>query len=77
MQIFSKLLVVSESSIKIKVTLHRALIVILLTFFFSWDSLYARPNSHYEAWSCKKKKHKKLKYAGNPFRKNLQLKHIC
>ena len=20
-------------------------------FFFNWDSLYARPNSHYKAWS--------------------------
>ena len=23
-------------------------------FFFNWDSLYARLNSHYEAWSYKK-----------------------
>ena len=29
--------------------------------FFCWDSLYARLNSHYEAWSYKKKKHKKIK----------------
>ena len=28
-------------------------------FFFNWDSLHARLNSHYEAWSYKKKKHKK------------------
>ena len=27
--------------------------------FFNWDSLHARLNSHYEAWSYKKKKHKK------------------
>ena len=28
----------------------------LFFFFFNWDSLYARLNSHYEAWSYKKKK---------------------
>ena len=27
--------------------------------FFNWDSLHARLNSHHEAWSYKKKKHKK------------------
>ena len=27
--------------------------------FFNWDSLHARLNSHYKAWSYKKKKHKK------------------
>ena len=26
-----------------------------------WDSLHARLNSHYKAWSYKKKKHKKIK----------------
>ena len=30
-------------------------------FFFNWDSFYTRLNSHYEAWSYKKKKHKKVK----------------
>ena len=30
-------------------------------FFFNWDSLHARLNSHYEAWSYKKKKYKKIK----------------
>ena len=30
-------------------------------FFFDWDSLHARLNSHYKAWSYKKKKHKKIK----------------
>ena len=30
-------------------------------FFFNWDSLHARLNSHYEGWSYKKKKHKKIK----------------
>ena len=29
--------------------------------FFNWDSLYARQNSHYKAWSYKKKKNKKIK----------------
>ena len=29
--------------------------------FFNWDSLHARLNSHYKAWSYKKKKHKKIK----------------
>ena len=32
-----------------------------LIVFFNWDSLHARLNSHYEAWSYKKKKHKKVK----------------
>ena len=36
--------------------------------FFNWDSLHARLNSHYKAWSYKKKKHKKIK----AFRKFLQ-----
>ena len=31
------------------------------TLFVNWDSLYARLNSHYEAWSHKKKKHEKVK----------------
>ena len=30
-------------------------------FFFNWYSLHARLNSHYEAWSHKEKKHKKVK----------------
>ena len=30
-------------------------------FFFNWYSLYARLNSHYKAWSYKKRKHKKVK----------------
>ena len=29
--------------------------------FFNWDSLHAKLNSHYETWSYKKKKHKKVK----------------
>ena len=27
-------------------------------FFLNWDSLFARLNSHYEAWTYKKKKRK-------------------
>ena len=30
-------------------------------FFFNCDSLHARLNSHYKAWSYKKKKHRKVK----------------
>ena len=30
-------------------------------FFFNWSSLHARLNSHYEAWSYKKRKLKKVK----------------
>ena len=30
-------------------------------FFFNLDSLHARLNSHYKAWSYKKKKHKRIK----------------
>ena len=37
-------------------------------FFFNWVSFHARLNSHYHAWSYKKKKHKKLK----TYRKCLQ-----
>ena len=29
--------------------------------FFNWGSLHVRLISHYEAWSYKKKKHKKIK----------------
>ena len=31
------------------------------TFFLNWDSFHARLSSHYDAWSYKKKKHKKIK----------------
>ena len=34
---------------------------LLSQVFFNWISLHARLNSHYEAWSYKKKKHKKIK----------------
>ena len=29
-------------------------------YFFNWDSLYARLNSHYEAWSYNKRSIKKI-----------------
>ena len=49
----------------------------MLHFFLNWDSLHAKLNSHYEAWSYKKKRStKRLKHTGNQFRKNLQLKDI-
>ena len=31
-----------------------ALTLYLFIYFFNWDSLHARLNSHYEAWSYKK-----------------------
>ena len=40
----------------------------LCYFFFNWDSLHPRLNSHYKAWSYKKKKDKKIK----AYRKSLQ-----
>ena len=51
----------------------------IYSFFLNWDSLYARQNNRYEAWSYRKKKYKKTKVRleKNPFRKNLQLKGIC
>ena len=41
--------------------LHKIYREIPFRDFFNWDSLHARLNSHYEAWSYKKKKHKKIK----------------
>ena len=45
-------------------------------FLFNWDLLYARLNSHYEARSYKKKKHKKVKAYRNLLRKDPQLKDV-
>ena len=39
--------------------LHKIKFLQIFIIFFNWDSLHARLNSHYEAWSYKKKKHKK------------------
>ena len=33
---------------------------VFFSFFFNWDSLHARLNSHYEAWSYKKRSTKKI-----------------
>ena len=35
--------------------------VLITWFYLIYDLLYARLNSHYEVWSYKKKKHKKIK----------------
>ena len=43
----------------------------------NWDSLHARMNSHYKAWSYKKRSTKRLQHTENLFRKNLQLKDVC
>ena len=40
----------------------------LYYFFFNCDSVHARLNSHYEAWSYKKKKHNKIT---TPYRKSV------
>ena len=48
-----------------------------LFFKFNWHSLHARLNSHYEAWSYKKKSTKRPQDTENLFRKNLQLKDVC
>ena len=51
-------------------------IIYAVHIFFNWNSFHARLNSHYKAWSYKKKISKILKYTGNLFRKNIQLKGI-
>ena len=50
------------------------LAIVTFFFFLNWDSPHARLNSHYEAWSYKKKR---LQDTENLFRKNLQLKDVC
>ena len=42
--------------------------VLFLHFFFNWDSLHARLNSHYGAWSYKKRSTKKI----TGYRKSIQ-----
>ena len=44
---------------------------------FNWDSLHARLNYDYKAWSYKKKKHKKIKAYRNLLTKNLQSIGVC
>ena len=48
--------------IKINSLFSKLLFFLLcLALFFNWDLLHAKLNSHYKAWSYKKKKHKKIK----------------
>ena len=57
---------------------HWLLISTEIFFFLNWDSPHARLNSHYEAWSYKKKKaQKRLQDTENLFTKNLLLKDVC
>ena len=46
--------------INISRTLIQKWLLLLLLFFFNWDSPHARLNSHYEAWSYKKRSTKKI-----------------
>ena len=39
----------------------RVVSILFSRVFLNWDSLHARLNSYYEAWSYKKKKHKKIR----------------
>ena len=39
---------------------------VLKKIFFNWDSLHARLNSHYEVWTYKKMKRKKIKAYRKP-----------
>ena len=58
-----KLFFVNESGIKVNKE--------IFFLFFNWDSIDARLNSHYEAWSYKKKAQKRLQDTENIYRKNL------
>ena len=54
-------------------------IYIHIYIYIYWDSLQARLNRHYKAWSYKKNKktHKRLKHKGNLFREILQSIGVC
>ena len=39
------------------------------THYFYWDFLHARLNSHCKTWSCKKRKHKKIKAYRRSYKK--------
>ena len=41
---------------------------------FNWDSLHARLNSYYKAWSYNKRKHKKIKAYRKSVQKELKVK---
>ena len=48
-----------NSGVQLVITKYVELIVVIyLPFFFNWDSLYARPDSHYQAWSQEKEAQK-------------------
>ena len=51
----------------------------LCFIFFNWDSLHARLNRYYKAWSYKKIYMDKMikKHTGNLFKKNVQLIRVC
>ena len=51
----------------------------LCFIFFNWDSLHARLNRYYKAWSYKKIYMDKMikKHTGNLFKKNVQLIGVC
>ena len=54
-------------------------ILCFIFFFFNWDSFHARLNSHFEAWSYKKRSTKRLQHAENycmGFYYHLQMKKI-
>ena len=51
--------------------------LLLVSLFFNWNSLHARPNSHFKAWSYTNKSIKRLKHTGKLCRKNLQLIGVC
>ena len=53
--------VISHLSFRSCIDLNKLFISMFPDFFLNWDSLHARLKSHYEAWSYKKKKHKKVK----------------
>ena len=63
---------------KLMMTFAKSFCLLLrLIFFLNWDSLLARLNNYYKACSYKKKRHKRLKYTGSLFSKNLQLIVVC
>ena len=49
---------ISSNMVRFSQSIH---LLMCCCWFFNWDSLHARLNSHYKAWSYKKKKHKKIK----------------
>ena len=50
-----------EEELSCRFKIDKKNLTIFFFFFFNSYSLQARLNSHYEAWSYKKRKHKKVK----------------